>query len=108
MLYGVTHKSGLPKWLKVLIYIFLTITIVYWLCILIYKTLELFRFCIHWATDKGNWWLTLSISLIALIVCLCLAQFVWGLNPFGNILEWIVNTFNNVVEWFKSIIRAKV
>lgn len=98
------YNSKLPKWLKILIYIVLTLTLIYWLGLLVYKFLEAIRKFIHWASEQRNWWTFLTCILILGIGSLLLAQFVFGLDPFGKVTQWFVNCFNNM----RQLIGGKI
>lgn len=87
------NNSQMPKWLKIILYTLLTITLVYWLILFIYKFLELLRIVIHWCSDKRNWWTFVGCILILGVGSLLLAQFVFGLDPFGKLLNWVLEKF---------------
>lgn len=95
-MFGLIRRSKMPTFLKIILNIIVAITVVCWLVVLIYKILDLLRFCIHFATEKGTWWITLAISLIASVICLLLAQYVWNLNPFGYFYDWLNDIINNI------------
>jgi ascorbate-specific PTS system EIIC-type component UlaA len=97
------HNSKLPKWLKILIYITLTITCIYWLGIFIYKVLEYTRRFIHWTTEKRNWWTFLVCILILLIGSLIMAQGVLGLDPLGRFEEFLLEQWESIKEGIVSI-----
>lgn len=96
-MYRLIHNCGMPKWLKILFYIVLTITLIYWLLLGIYKILELLRFCINWVTDKNRWWIFITCIILALLVSLLMAEFVWNLHPFENFWNWILSIFNEII-----------
>lgn len=97
-LFKYLHESGIPKPIKVLLYITLIVTCVYWIGTIIYYVLEALRWVLHNATDKKLWWITLCIILACVITVLCLMQYKWGLNPFGKFMEWLNNLIDNIRE----------
>lgn len=103
-MYKLITNSAMPKWLKVLLNILLTITIIYWLCYSIYKLLDFIRIFLHWASDKRNWWTFLMCLFILGIGSLLLAQFVFGLNPFGKTVQWFIDIFYNT----RKIVGGKI
>ena len=91
------YKSQLPKWLKILIYVVLTLTLIYWLGLLIYKFLEYLRRFIHWASEKRNWWTFLFSVFLVLVGSFIMAQFVLGLDPWGKFVDWL-NSIISLLE----------
>lgn len=94
--YKWTKDSNMPILLKILIYVTLTVTCIYWIGYMLYYTLEAIRTVLHWATKKDLWWVTLTIILVAFIVVLCLMQFCWGLDPFGKFCNWLIEMCNGI------------
>ena len=93
-LYSLVHTAKMRKLIKILIYILLTLTLVYWIGWLLYKFLELLRKIIHCITEKEHWWFFLSCILLLAIGTFIVAQFVLGLNPYGKIIDW----FKYIIE----------
>lgn len=90
------YNSNLPKWLKILIYIAITITLVYWLGLLVYEFLEALRKLLHWTSEQRNWWTFLTCIFILGIGSLLIAQFALGLDPFGKIVKWFIDRWNDL------------
>ncbi len=90
------NNSNMPKFLKILIYILLTLTLVYWIVWFIYKVLDYLRIFLHFVSDKRNWWTFVGCIVILLIGTFLVAQFVLGLNPIGNFLEWLKSIVNAI------------
>ncbi len=105
-MYKLLRDSSLPKWLKWLLYIVITITCIYWLGVMLYKLLEALRKFLHWASDKRNWWTFLTCIFILLIGSLLISQFALGLNPFGKFINWIVNQWTEFRNWLGSIVSS--
>lgn len=97
------HKTKLPKWLKILVYLLLTITIIYWLGVFIIKFLEFTRIIIHWTTEKRNWWTFLVCILLILIGSLIMAQGVLGLDPIGRFKEILFDKWESIKEGIVGI-----
>lgn len=95
-MYRYLNEKNLPKWLKYLLYVVLTLTLVYWLGILIYKILEAFRKFLHWASEKRNYWTFLFSVFIVLLGSLIMAQCVLGLDPLGKLANYIVEMWENI------------
>lgn len=105
-MYKWVANSHIPKWLKILIYIVVTLTLVYWLGLLVYKFFEALRKFLHWATDKHNWWTFLMCIFILLLGSLLIAQFLLGLDPIGKAAEFIVDKWNNLRDTIGNIIST--
>lgn len=97
-------NSQLPKWLKVVIYTLLTITLVYWLGYAIYKILETTRKVLHWATECRNWWTFLICILILGVGSLLMAQYYFDLDPLGKLAAWAVLQWDNL----RNAIASKI
>lgn len=105
-MYKLLRESNMPKWLKWLLYIVITITCIYWLGIMLYKLLEILRKFLHWCSEKRNWWTFLMCVFIVVIGSLIVAQCFLKLNPFGNFANWIVSKWNSFRNWLGSIVSS--
>ncbi len=105
-MYKLVRESSIPKWLKWLINITLTITCIYWLGYFIYKILESVRRFIHWVSEKRNWWTFLMCLLILGIGILLAAQFYFELDPVGKAIDYIVEQFNNLRDNIANLIKS--
>lgn len=105
-MYRLIWKSKIPRIIKWLLYILLTITIIYWIIIMAYKLLDLMRRFLHFVSDKKNWWTFVCCVCILLIGTFIVAQFVLGLDPMGkfinSIKEMIDNIRNSIGEAIKG------
>lgn len=107
-MYRLIRERNLPIWLKWLLYILLTITCVYWIGYFTYKILEAIRWLIHSATEKKIFWVCLMLLTIATIVVLCLMQYEWGLDPFGQIAQKIVDVYKAIETDFLQKIKEGI
>lgn len=103
-LYKILNASKLPKWLKIMLDVLLTITLVYWFGVMVYKILEATRRLLHWVSEKRNWWTFLVSILLVLVGSFIMAQFVLGLDPIGAITSYIEDLYKNLSETIKSYI----
>ena len=98
--------SKLPKWLKVILIIVSILTLVYWVGFVVIKILSLIRFILQEISKKEHWWFFIVTMLLVGIVALLLAQFVFGLDPFGKLSVWCVGIFDKItetiIEWVLS------
>lgn len=87
----------LPKWLRAIYYIVLFITFIY----IIYRFIEWILVTIQkigaFIFEPRNYWAGVMSLFILVIGAFLLAQFVLGLDPIGNTINWIERTFDNIV-----------
>ena len=95
-MYRLINNSKIPRIIKWLLYILLTITIIYWIIIMAYKLLDLMRRFLHFVSDKRNWWTFVCCVGILLIGAFIVAQFVLGLDPMGKFINSIKETIDNI------------
>lgn len=94
----------MPKPIRVIYYVLLAITLVYWAYRLIALTLDLIQKIGLFIFEKRNYY-TFVICLIILGVGILLAsQFIFDLDPFGKLVNWIVNKWNDFRAWCVKII----
>lgn len=86
----------LPKWLKIIYYIILIITFIY----IIYRFLEWILITIQkigaFIFEPRNYWTAVMSIFILLIGSFILAQFVLGLDPWGDAINWFKQVIENV------------
>jgi hypothetical protein len=79
----------LPKALRILYYIVLCLTFIY----LIYRFFEWFLVTVQkigaFIFEPRNYWAAVMSLFILAIGAFILAQFILGLDPVGNTIEWI-------------------
>ena len=103
-MYKLIGNSQMPKFLKVLLYILLTLTCVYWIGWFTYQILELVRKAINIVTvEKGRWWFFL-MCLCILCASLCIA---FKYNPFLELWEFITMMWKSFREGLGGIIAGK-
>lgn len=92
-MYKLIRECGMPKWLKVLINILLTLTCIYWIGWFLYKILNVVRLFLHTMTEEKIWWISLGIMLVCAITTLLILQFGTDLKPFTNMWDWLTGIF---------------
>lgn len=105
-MYSLIKKSEMPKLLKVIFYITLTITCIYWIGYLTYKLLNLLRIILHLISEKEHWWFVIIVLIGIVIATLLIAQFCFDLNPFGNFVNWIKGNINIFRNWLGDLIKS--
>lgn len=93
------YKLGdyLPKPLKVVYYIVLWATLLYVLFRIIEWTLIKIQVIGSFIFEKRNYWTAVWVLFILAVGSILIAQFWYGLDPFGNTIEWITN-------WVKGLV----
>lgn len=105
-MYKLIRNCGMPSWLKVLINILLTITVVYWLGYFIYKFLEIFRKFLHTMTKPDVYWIALGIILLAALTTVFILEFCTDIKPFTNLWNWIVSIYDNTRDAIANKIHS--
>lgn len=95
----------LPKILRVIYYILLTITLVYWLYRLIGFLLKSIQKIGSFLFEKEHYYTFVFCLFILAIGTLLISQFVFGLDPFGKCINWIVEKWYDLKEWFINLFR---
>lgn len=103
-MYRLVANSKMPRFLKALIYILLTITCVYWIGYFTYKILDAFRVFLHYVSTKEHWWAFLICLAILAVGAFLLAQFVFDLGWWEMFVEFLSDKYHQVVNWFKETI----
>lgn len=100
----ISDSHYIPRWLKFILYLILTITCIYWLGLIIYKLLELLRKCINGITkEKGRWWFFLfCLLLIGVAICITLQY-----NPLIVFLDLVESWFEKAREFLVKLINGK-
>lgn len=105
-MYRFIKNCAMPSWLKVLINILLTITVVYWLGYFIYKILDIFRLFLHTMTEKKIYWVCLCIIFICAVATLFILEFNTDIKPFTTMWNWLYKIFNmtrdGIADFFHS------
>ena len=103
-MYRLVSNSKMPKFLKVLIYILLTITCIYWVGYFTYKILDAIRMFLHYITTKEHWWAFLICLIILAVGAFLLAQFVFELHWWENFVDFLSIKYHQVENWLKETI----
>ena len=103
----ISCSESLPKWLKILLYVLLTLTCVYWIGWLIYKILEVLRLFLHTMTEKKVFWITMGILFICAMTTLCILEFNTDIKPFTTMWEWLSTTFDTTRNALADFISGK-
>lgn len=103
-MYRLVGNSKLPKFLKVLIYLLLTLTCVYWIGYFTYKILDSIRAFLSYISTKEHWWAFLICVAILLVGTFLIAEFVFNLGWWQTILDWFVGIYKSVENWFKEFL----
>lgn len=93
------YKIGehLPKWLRIIYYIITVLSFVY----IVYRFLEWLLKTVqkigYFIFDPKNYWTAVLAVSIIIICTFIAAQFVLGLDPWGNFIHWIVESYENTI-----------
>lgn len=105
-MYRLIWNSNIPKVIKWILYILLAITMIYWIIILSYKTLEYIRRFLHFISDKRNWWTFVCCIIIVIVGGFIVAQFWLGLDPLGKMIIMVKDMIENVRNSIGEAIKA--
>lgn len=94
----------LPKAIRIIYYILLAITLVYWLYRFIRMILDLIQKIGSFMFDKRNYYTFVICLLILCIGVLIASQFIFGLDPIGKLGNWIVDRWNDFRQWCINVI----
>lgn len=103
-MYKIVSNSKLPKFLKILIYILLTLTCIYWIGYFTYKILDFIRIFLNYISSKEHWWAFLICFSILGIGTFLIAEFVFDLGWWENIENWFIGIIKGIEIWFKEIL----
>lgn len=88
----------LPKWLRIIYYIVLFVTFIY----IIYRFLEWLLLTIQkigaFIFEPRNYWAAVMSLFILVIGAFLLAQFVLGLDPWGDTINWFKQIIENITR----------
>lgn len=88
--------SGLPKWLKAVLLIISIITVVYWFGFMVYQILKGIRVIGAYIFEQRNYWTFILCLFLIVISALLIAQFYYGLDPFGKFIDWLTGLFDSL------------
>lgn len=95
-MYRLIRNSNIPTAIKWVLYILLAITLIYLIITLTYKILEYTRRFMSFVSEKRNWWTFVCCIFILLIGTFIVAQFIFGLDPFGKFINSIIEKINEI------------
>lgn len=107
-MYRLIGNSKLPRFLKVLIYILLTLTCVYWIGYFTYKILDGIRKFLHYVSTKEHWWAFIICVAILGIGTFLIAEFVFKLGWWEAIVNWFVNIYKSIENGIKEFMLKLV
>lgn len=105
-MYRWIKEKDLPKWLKILINVLITITIIYWLGFIIYKSLDMLRIFLHTVSETKIWWTSLVIIIACTITTLCILECFTNVKPFTSCKDSIITWWNCVRNKIANIIGS--
>lgn len=108
---GITTKrlayrigDRMPKPIRIIYYIILGITLIYWLYRFIAGVLSFIQKLGSFVFEKHNYYTFVVCILILAIGILLASQFIFGLNPFGKVCDWFVDKWNDIRQWGVELI----
>lgn len=102
-MYKMIKNSEMKKGVKIMLYILLTITVVYWFFYVAYRLLDALRFILHNMTEQSHWWFFITLCIIFAIGTLILLETTTSVKPFTALKNNIVNLFYIIKNWFENI-----
>lgn len=106
-MYRWLNNRDIPIFLKVIIKMILTLSCVYILGYLIYKTLDIARGLIHWLSKKEHFWLFMACILVTGITAFILAEFCLGLEPFEKFTQWVMDKVQDFRDMIARFIKGE-
>lgn len=102
----VAYRIGnkMPKPIRVIYYILLTLTLIYWLYRFIAGVLTLIQKLGSFIFEKRNYYTFIVCLLILTVGILLASQFLFNLDPFGKACNWFVEKWNNIRQWCAGVI----
>ena len=87
----------LPRPLKIVYYIVLWATLLYVLFRIIEWTLVKIQVIGSFIFEKRNYWTSVWVLFILTVGSILIAQFWYGLDPFGNAYRWFIDSLKGLV-----------
>lgn len=94
----------LPKAVRIIYYVLLGVTLIYWLYRAIVAVLDLIQTIGAFVFEKRNYYTFMVCLLILGIGVLFASQFIFGLDPFGKLVNWFVERWNDFRAWCVNVI----
>lgn len=101
------YKIGdkLPKVLRVIYYILLSITLIYWGFRLIVFTFKSVQKIGAFLFEKEHYNTFIFCLFVLAIGTLIISQFVLNLDPFGKAVQWFIEKWNEFENWFINLFK---
>ena len=103
-MYRLINNSKMPRFIKWILYVLLTLTCIYWIGVMVYKILCAIRVIGAFIFEKRNYWTFLCCLLILVIGGLLLAQYYFNLDPFGAIVAYFNGLIDRLREYLGNLI----
>ena len=103
----VKFLNKLPKGLRVVIYVLLGLTVVFWVLFLLAQILEVVRKVVHWMSQKSVFWTGFYALVILCVGTFLVAEFVLHLGWWDKLVAFFTNWFNVVREFVGGKIAGK-
>nr|DAW58888.1 MAG TPA: hypothetical protein [Caudoviricetes sp.] len=103
----VKFLNKLPKGLRVVIYVLLGLTVVFWVLFLLAQILEVARKVVHWMSQKSVFWTGFYALAILCVGTFLVAEFVLHLGWWDKLVTFFTNWFNVVREFIGGKISGK-
>lgn len=94
----------LPKPFRVIYYLLLSLTLIYWLYRVITGVLEMIQRLGAFIFEKRNFYTFIVCLLILGVGVLLASQYVFGLDPFGKIVAWALEKWEAFRLWCIELI----
>ena len=108
MLFKKIHESKMPFILKLILYIVLLITVVYWALWIAYKLIDGVRALLHLFTDKGHFWFMILFMVFLALGAMVVMEYVVdvGYKPISLVLEWIRDKYELVKAYVENLMNS--
>ena len=96
--------KGLPKGLRIVVYVVISVTIVGWILFILAQFIEILRKILHWITDRRIFWVGFYACVILAVGTFLVAQFVLKLGWW----EKLMDVFNGWVKSVREMLGDKI
>ena len=103
----VKFLNKLPKGLRVVIYVLLGLTVIFWVLFLLAQILEVVRKVVHWMSQKSVFWTGFYALAILCVGTFLVAEFVLHLGWWDKLVAFFTNWFNVIREFIGGKISGK-
>ena len=104
-MYKWVRESKMPAIVKAIVYVIISVTLVYWLGWIVYKVVDMARYVVNWVTKRENFW---AIILVSVIICgiYLVREEIKGDKPITQLIEQVKSYGRMLIEYFKAIIES--